>query len=735
MRSPLFKKLPSCLLGAIIAASTATSVPVNAIDGSPPGFFELEGNTREEGTRPGTDWGALYAGATPANLITFTGITADPAPASVYWKGGSKDIEDVTEWWHRDGSVPDKDDITNAYAAAYTNPTDVCVTGGTPGACAQGQTPVHRAGDLIIYFGLDRFDNSGDAFAGFWFFQGEVGLDSTRANRFSGEHVARRYDPLFPGDLTKSLPGDLLVLVEYPQASGAHPEIKVYEWDPNDLDGDGNAAPNLDLLITQSNAECDSAGNKLACAITNTTALTDPAEPAWPYTAKDGSHTLPFETFFEGGINVTRLLGSTPCFAAFLAETRASRSETATLKDFVIDDFPVCGIDVTKDCTADLNAAGDGVDVTFSGILDNTGGSSYIAYLKDDQAGSSIDRVCIDVGNDDTCANDPDVAGLVKQAADGSAYFPLAAGVVVRYEGSYDIAGLPNTFTVSDTVTALAFTKVEDVGTPAKAIVSDTDDADCQWSVNPDLTVTKECTIAFVNGDHAEVTITGSVTNSGDVALSNVTVSDSDFGALTFPTTLAVGASDTYLKTVTVPLASLAPSYLTSNGLTTVTLNHADTVTAEGDVLASDDSVLQSTDDAASDTCSQSFTRGISVLKDCDQVILEPDANGRLVVKVKVTATVTNTGDEDLQNIVLTDNPAVVFESYPSTLAGGQTPDASFTVNGYYYPTSAIDLTNLTSLSFPDEASVTASGVFSGVGGGQSSDTDDADCPLCPVPE
>jgi len=730
MRSPLFKKLPSCLLGAIIAASTAVSVPVSAVDGIPPGLFELEGNTTDEDvTGSGTDWDPLYLESLkpaadqdyPANLITFTGITADPAPQSIYWKGGSKDINDVTEWWYKDGSVPDKDDITNAYAAAYSNPTKVCkksAVDDTRVPCTDaGAVTVHDVGDLIVYFGLDRYANDGDAFAGFWFFQKEVALDGN--NRFTGEHKARDANG----------PGDMLILVEYPQASNAHPEIKIYEW----VASGGDVAPNLDLLATVSNAECvDNGKVQVACAITNLDELTD--APEWPYTPKSGNTlNLPFESFFEGGVNVTRLLGSTPCFAAFLAETRASRSETATLKDFVIDEFPVCGIEVSKDCDADLNAAGDGVEVTFSGTLDNTGGSSYIAYLKDDQTGSSIDEVCVDVGNDG-CGNDADVAGLVKQA-DGSAYFPLTAGVVVRYEGSYDITGLPNTFTVSDTVTALAFTEVADVGTPALAIVSDSDDAECVWSVGPALTVTKECTIAFINGDHAEVTITGSVTNSGNVALSNVTVSDSDFGALTFPDTLAKGASDDYTKTVTVPLASLEPSYLTSNGLTTVTLNHADTVTAEGDVLASDDSVLQSTDGEASDTCSQSFTRGISVLKDCDQVILEPDANGRLVVKVKVTATVTNTGDEDLQNIVLTDNPAVVFESYPSTLAGGQTPDASFTVNGYYYPTSTIDLTNLTSLSFPDEASVTASGVFSGVGGGQSSDTDDADCPLCPVPD
>jgi hypothetical protein len=41
-------------------------------------------------------------------------------------------IRTLTKWKHKDGSVPDKDDITNAYAAAYTNDED----------------------EIIIYFGM-----------------------------------------------------------------------------------------------------------------------------------------------------------------------------------------------------------------------------------------------------------------------------------------------------------------------------------------------------------------------------------------------------------------------------------------------------------------------------------------------------------------------------------------------------------------------------------------------------
>ncbi len=709
----LMRKLPGCLLGAIFAAGVATTAMVNAVDGTPPGLFELEGNIPNDAAA-GDDWGNLYAGGGGANLITFTGVTADPAPQSIYWKGGSKDINDVTEWWYKDGSVPDKDDITNAYAAAYSNPSDVCVTGGVPGACGAGQIPVHKAGDLMIYFGLDRFANSGDAFAGFWFFQDAVGLNN---NRFTGAHVGR----------SANGPGDVLVLVEYPQASGAVPVIKVYEWDPLDLDND-NVAPNLDLLISESNAECDGMGGKLACAKSN---LQQEPSPPWPYTPKSGSG-LPFESFFEGGINVSQVLGTTPCFAAFLAETRASRSETATLKDFVIDEFPVCGIDVEKDCTASINNTGDGVDVTFFGTLENTGGSSYIALLKDDQSGSSIDRVCVDT-NVPGCADDPDVAGLVKQG-DGSAYFPLAAKALVTYEGSYTQAGLPpipgTGFALTDEVTAEAYAKVADIGNPLLVIIDDDDTAGCNYNVNPSLEVIKNCVVAFLGGDHADVTISGTVENTGDVPLANVTVIDSEFGALSFPTTLAVGSGkQNFSKTLSVAYADLAPSVSApdGNGVVTVTLNHSDEVTAEGDVLASDQSVLDSAEHSDTATCSDTFTSGIDVQKDCTVALDFDEVTGKIVVRVDVSAEVTNLGDETLTNVQLTDVPAVTFSGVVSPLVKG----ASFTATGEYFPstTDGGNNENPGSAMFTDTVDVDADGAFSSL---SASDSNSATCDLCP---
>jgi hypothetical protein len=112
-------------------------------------LFELDRNAIEEGTL-GDDWATLYSGGGSAD--EFTGIIADVAETNPlgslgtqFQAGGSKDDLDISpggatgQHWKWDPGEPlDKDDITNAYAAAYINPVD---------------TGDNNIGDLIIYFG------------------------------------------------------------------------------------------------------------------------------------------------------------------------------------------------------------------------------------------------------------------------------------------------------------------------------------------------------------------------------------------------------------------------------------------------------------------------------------------------------------------------------------------------------------------------------------------------------
>ena len=271
--------------------------------------FELDGNATDDPQVPGDDWDTVVAG-NGADIVN-TGVIPDVKPVSIFWTGGSKDIHDITEWRHKDGSVPPKDEITNAYAAAYV-----------------------ANGDLSVYFGADRYAVNGASQMGFWLLQDEVGLndDST----FSGEHVI----------------GDVLVLADF-NIGGKVSRIRIYEWvgsggseDTVDLIDEGEpATPGDDLFCLDGTT---------ACGIVNGTDVPSP----WAYVPKFGDPDIfPPGAFFEGGVNITALFGPDICFSSFLAETRASHEINAVTKDFVLGSLDTCRpppekceIEVTKVC-------------------------------------------------------------------------------------------------------------------------------------------------------------------------------------------------------------------------------------------------------------------------------------------------------------------------------------------------------------------------------------------------
>ncbi|VXB08800.1 Conserved repeat domain-containing protein [Pseudomonas sp. 8AS] len=579
----LLRTLPRCLLAAALVAGVTTTA-IYAVDGTPPGLFELDGNTVDVQPGGGDDWGSLHLGTqlgTPAGTTvdpdTGNVIIDDPAPLTIFTQGGSKDINDVSDWRYTDGSVPDKDDITNAYAAAYTVP-------------AGGGDTMNDPGDLIIYFGLDRYANNGDAFAGFWFFQDEVGLGPNK--QFNGVHT----------------PGDLLVLVEYPQGANAVPEIKVYEW----VTSGGNVAEHLNQIFTTT-AQCDGAGDKLACAITNHGNLS--GEPAWPYTPKNGFAGIPLESFYEGGINVSKLLGGdVPCFSSFLAETRSSRSETAQLKDFVLGDFDLCSIAVTKECEATVNDqdGGNSVVVNFSGTVTNDGGLKLFGVTVTD-----------DMGTPGNTADDEEIP-----------IGDLEPGASANYSGAaYTTLSIPAT----DTVTAEGHRN----GTSVTAEASDT----CSPQIEPLLNVTKQCDETVVNGtgDGIVVNFSGTVSNPGLVALEDVNVMDDagtpgdsgdDINVFGGAITLNAGESKDYTGQYSVP----------------GTASSLNTVTATGvDVLAG--TPVEALPAPA--TCEATVTPGIAVTKECTGATINAGGTGILA---EFAGTVTNTGNVKLTGVTVVDD-------------------------------------------------------------------------------
>lgn len=737
--------LPRCLLSALLMGGIATTAMVRAVDGIGPNdlaLFELDGDFSDNPAGAPSDWDALYSGATPANLITFTGVLPDPAPQTIFWKGGSKDVNDVSQWWYKEGSVSDKSNITNAYAAAYTAPADVCVNNITQNQVVDcstaGSVAIHEQGDLIVYFGMDRFANSGDTFGGFWFFQDPaVGIGAASSGQFTGNHVAA----------TATDPGDVLVLVEYPQASGAKPEIKVYEWDPDKVRGP-NVAPNLHLVYSASQAECDNTSNiaKLACAKVNLQTL---ANPPWDYSPKGGNANsdMPTQTFFEGGINLTGVLGSTPCISSFLAETRSSRSETASLEDFAFGGFDACGASVSKFCESEISADGDSVTVTFWGEASNTGGLALNIELEDSVAGSVFTKVCVD-GSDSTtpdgrCAGEANIAGLTLGAV---ASFTLGGGQTVVYEGEYSLSEYDENTEFIDTVTMRFYD-------PSTNLLIDTDtatSADCPPTGNPGIKVSKACS-ADVVGDGTQVdrTISGTVENTGNVKLEAVSLSDSVYaGTISAWLDNGDGVLDGNDTAFALP-GSLAPGALLfySFELPDSGFAHSNTIEASGTNVFDQSEVSHSASVAA---CAPDLNPGLSISKDCDPAnggVRLASENGLVIVEVDNVIVVTNTGDVALEVTVSDDQVQelkkvsgpdfICSQTPPIECTGTLSPTVSATFRQTYRPDGlslaaggSLDLPS--SVAFKNTASATADVLL---GGGQiAADSASAECPLCPLP-
>lgn len=551
-----------CSVLGVLVALLLMFTPAYAVDIDSYTIFELEadlGNANavnDTGAGLPDDWEDILNNVDGS--LVDTGIISDPSPETIY-TGGSKDTLPLDQLGWKNGTVPDKSEILNAYAAAYD-------AGG---------------GELHIYFGADRFANVGDTFLGFWFFQDII--DDEANGTFSGSRT----------------PGDVLVLLNFPQSVKDDPLVEVYTWDPTCAKKVGPnpavgqcAATNLKLEAHNTGndaAVCGGTGAEDVCGNTNNGLIPSP----WPYEAKTGEiDEFPFETFFEGGINLGAL-GLDGCFSSFMAESRASASPTAQLKDFVLESFELCSIEITKLCgQAQLNATEDGFIYDVSGTVTNTGfGTLYDLVVTD----TTVSQVL-----DDTIAE-------------------LAAGNSVGYSGQ-----------IESTLNGLATNEVEVVAAPIDGgvkTVSDLATDPCEsLSLSPVIDVTKNCGIdangtegVYLDigedefGDPAiilKVDFEGMVCNTtegggadGPIGLTNVTVVDdsgtpsdlTDDQILLGPISLAPGDCQSYTGTYT-------PRSLPANGVPIddpSLVEFSDTVTATGTAPLGFGDAL----DTASQTC------------------------------------------------------------------------------------------------------------------------------------
>jgi len=359
----------------------APPTPTPTPGAPPPGIahvFEIEGNVCNDSAE-GTDWNEVNPptdpacdpgfvtgdpdGAGPVQLATFV---IDTCPDDrVFTIGSSKDFNDIQGNWHSTiGSVPDKDEITHAYAAISIVPT-------TAGSTADG-----TAGHRILTFGGDRFATNGDANIGLWFFQNEVSVDPVSGD-FQGTH----------------LNGDLFVVSAFTGGGGTS-VIDVYEWVGSPLSGAAALCSGLGGALDNAGTLC-----KLPATQNKGFAIVNPADLSgacpggggfdWPYTTKGdrtpclaGPCDAPKGSFYEGGLDLSDLGFANTCFSTFLLETRSSQTVDAILKDFAIGSFDTCALEVTK--SPETQSLCEGGTATYKYSVHNAGVSPLFVTVVDD---------------------------------------------------------------------------------------------------------------------------------------------------------------------------------------------------------------------------------------------------------------------------------------------------------------------------------------------------------------
>jgi len=277
------------------------------------------------------------------NTVTKRGQTVFDTNDDSIYTTGSKDTLDINPGWQckAANNVLTKNDIMNAYVAAYTNP----VADANP-KLPDGVTPNPNFGKhhQILYFGLERNGNNGDANVAFWFLQGPASCDTANGS-WQGHHTD----------------GDVLIVSAFTNGGGVS-GITAYRWN-------GGANGSLGTTAVGNGGDCQGAsGLDAICATTNgsaapglNAAITTPWLTA--NTADNVGHTLQPSEFFEGGIDLTTENLGGKCFNTFVGDTRSSQSLTATIFDYAAGTLGEC-----TSTTQTTPKQGDGTPIPAGGL-------------------------------------------------------------------------------------------------------------------------------------------------------------------------------------------------------------------------------------------------------------------------------------------------------------------------------------------------------------------------------
>lgn len=579
-----YEKMTAFALAIALGLCTVPALAQTQVES----LFELDGNAIDEtdignpDASPPDDWaqgddtdssgyvsGPNVDSANPGGGASVSAFIKDPngdtGLDNIFTGGGSKDDLPIEGWKWTIGTPPDKDDLLAIGAAAYIEGTD-----------------------LLIYGFGSLYSPNGNSSIGGWFFKKNIGPCSNGGFGVVDSSLPGR--PCLPDaeqpEILHSI-GDLLVISENTNG-GSITNMSVYQWVGGDgvecANKGGTLVPpkdNLCLIGTFAGATCDGnpASDPYVCGIMNQVDTESPDDyyymSKFPPVPGGSAHPLgtngigvddfPPISFFEGGVNISEVLGGAECFSSFLRNTRTSAKPRSQLKDFASGGFSLCGINVVKTCpdnrdpeTGGFCSVSDvpcttGTDCTTEGdacVLSNP------QFLFGDTVRTQFE---ITIGKDGP-ANFGNVM-LTEETLDGcevvtirgtalATPIPLPKGTKTKVlESLTTDSTLVMECDTSSSVTTQKVTveaKIASgstVGPESFTLV----DNNCKPPTSPGLNLTKECNgaVKLVKTNDLfgfEVPVKITVSNTGDEDLTNIEVSDDKIGSITTTLSLEKGA-------------------------------------------------------------------------------------------------------------------------------------------------------------------------------------------------
>jgi hypothetical protein len=306
-------------------AGRAGAAPIPDVNNA--GVFELDGDvTHEAPTTPPYDWTDLF---TPVNTPVGA-VPVSPAPAALvdssfsadtngtdvaFLTGSSKDGLDTTGWACTTKPVTPKDEIQNAYGAAFIAPST---------------SPVGVQGDVLVYLALERGTVTGTSNAGFWLFKQPIACDPTTGTFINPSTKA----PAAHSD------GDILLFASF-TSGGTVASVSEFLWSSacttTGQAGCISTSPTGGLTTANATGvDCAVNTTNLCGAFNGTSSITTPWAPG----------SVGTNGFLEVGMDLTKLIPpqqlAASCFSTFMADTRSSPSVTADLHDFITGSFSLC---------------------------------------------------------------------------------------------------------------------------------------------------------------------------------------------------------------------------------------------------------------------------------------------------------------------------------------------------------------------------------------------------------